>query len=59
MQAWPNSVIDSTVLYMAIPHPPSFGKSNTSQCYDSEPSEGVNVTANLPALLTTKSVALY
>lgn len=58
-QEWANPVILSLVLYMAIPQPPSPGKSYTFIVLVSPPSAGVNLISKVPGPSTTKSVALY
>ena len=51
--------VTSTVLYIPMPHPPSFSKWNTSCFSTADPSSGVNTISNLPDFRVTKSLARY
>mmetsp|Transcript_17819 Transcript_17819/g.38876 ORF Transcript_17819/g.38876 Transcript_17819/m.38876 type:complete len:238 (+) Transcript_17819:286-999(+) len=52
-------VMESLVLYIAMPTPPDPGNFITSHFSGGLPSAGVNVISNVPALSATKSVARY
>mmetsp|Transcript_606 Transcript_606/g.2477 ORF Transcript_606/g.2477 Transcript_606/m.2477 type:complete len:255 (+) Transcript_606:318-1082(+) len=58
-QALAKPVMDSSVLYMAMPTPPAPSKSYTSMVCGPEPSAGVKTSCSLPGPENLASVALY